>query len=378
MHRDRVAALYDVHSWAGVMFSVLVMIVCASGAIAVFGEEIDHWSNPALRVASDAPARIDADQALQRLSAAAPIDAGGSASMSLPHRLQGYYSMPFPTRHEGLDRLYLDATSGELLPPRQSYLFWYLRHLHVRLLSDWNGRLFVGLVGIAMLLSVVTGLLIHKHLFRDLLRMRWKFGDGGRTLMSELHKWVGAWGLLFHLMIALTGTWLALEGYVSAAIRAAIDAGPETPHVAVDDRPATMTSLAPLLLRAPSAIPGLQPTYVDLDRWGMADATVTIAGDLPGTLVQHGMARVRYDAVSGALLEVRDARTRGFWAQLRAALEPLHYGYYGGLGLKLVYLLLGMMPALLSLTGALIWFDRRARLRGGRGSGDGRTAGPPS
>lgn len=374
MHRDRVAALYNVHSWAGVLFSVLVMIVCASGAIAVFSEEIEHWSNPALRIPVDAPILVDIDQALARLSAVVPIDADGSASISVPHRLQRYYSMPISTAQERLDRIYLDASSGDLLPPRQSYIFWYLRHLHVRLLSDWNGRLFVGLVGMAMLLSVVTGLLIHKHLLRDLFRMRWKIGHGGRNLMSELHKWVGAWGLLFHLMIALTGTWLALEGYVSAAIRAGLHEASAIEEAEPDNRPATMQPIAPMLLRAGIEIPGLQPTYVTLKRWGMADASVTVAGDLPGTLIQQATARVRYSATSGDLLEVSDARTQGFWAQLRAALEPLHYGYYGGVGLKLLYLLLGLMPALLAMTGALIWFDRRGRLGGSARSTDGDNA----
>ena len=58
MRRDLTVALYAVHSWTGLVFAVLVFVICASGAVAVFGEELDHWANPALRTRAGAPVRI--------------------------------------------------------------------------------------------------------------------------------------------------------------------------------------------------------------------------------------------------------------------------------------------------------------------------------
>lgn len=368
MHRDRVAALYDVHSWAGVLFAVLVFIVCASGAIAVFSSELDHWSNPALRTPAGARISVDIDRAFASFAAVRPIPVGDDTSIGLPRELRNSYEIFARKTDEPQARLYVDATSGAVHEARQSYLFWYLRHLHVRLMSPEYGRLFVGIIGIAMLLSVATGVLIHKHLLRDLFRMRWKVGRGGRALMSELHKWVGVWGLLFHLTISLTGTWLALESYISPVIRAGLSA-PEEPAAQADTSPSSVTAasmlpLAPLLERAKRDLAGLEPTYIGVEKWGTRAATVTVAGNLPGALIQESVAHVQFSAVSGDLEVIDDPRTQGFWAQLRAALEPLHYGYYGGFWLKVLYLLSGFTPALLSLTGALIWFDRRSRLQG--------------
>ena len=366
LHRDRVVTLYAVHSWAGVLFAVLIFIVCTSGAVAVFGEEIDHWSNPALRAATG-PVEVTADEALARLTAVTGQAAGDGALLGLPQPGRAYYSLPHPRPEERLHRVYLDATSGALMAERQSHLYWYLRHLHVRLLSPWNGRLFVGMVGLAMLLSIVTGVLIHRHLFRDLFRLRWRPAKGGRTLMAELHKWVGVWGLVFHLMIALTGTWLALAGYLSPALEAA--RGGARPVVAPAPpalRSGPPPDLATLIDAAVAQVPGLVPTFLRIQPDAGDGVHVTVHGNLPDTLVQHAVTQVRFRAADGALLSVHDARTAGFWVQFRDALEPLHYGYFGGFWLKLLYLLMGLMPALLSLTGALIWFDRRQRLRGGR------------
>jgi uncharacterized iron-regulated membrane protein len=373
MHRDRVVALYDVHSWAGIVFGVLIFLVCVSGAIAVFTEEIDRWSNPALQLGPHAPITLDADTALRRLTEAHPLAAEEGHVLRLPSYELGVYSLNTPTTQEPvLHRTYLHPTTGELLPERQSYLFFFLRHLHIRLLSHWNGRLFVGIVGMAMLLSIVTGLLIHKHIFRDFFRMRWKPGKDARALLSDLHKWLGVWGVAFHVMIALTGTWLALAQYVSAPMAlakfdgnaAAARAGLVQPRAKPAAEMAAMLPIAPFITDAATRITSFTPTYVVLENWGRSNAQLAIHGDVPGYLLQRGASFVRYSAVDGAMLGSRDYRELGFWGQFRGAIEPLHYGYYGGVWLKLIYLALGLMPALMAISGALIWFDRRQRLAG--------------
>src|SRR5690606_14138630 len=39
--------------------------------------------------------------------------------------------------------------------------------------------------------------------------------------------------------------------------------------------------------------------------------------------------------------------------------SQVHFGKYGGLPVKIIYSLLGLMSALLSITGALLWIKRR-------------------
>lgn len=373
LHRDRIVALYDVHSWAGVLFSVLVFILCVSGAAAVFSGELDRWANPVLRVNPSAPVRVDADAALQVLTAAAPQRPDRPIQLALPGPQIGLYSIPAATPLERHNRIYLDPTNGRVTAPRQVYMYWYLRHLHVRLMNDWYGRVFIGLIGMAMLLSVVTGILIHQHPIRGLFRMRWRPRKGARALLADLHKWLGVWGMLFHLVIAFTGTWLGLQPLILkppvavakfdgnvAAAEAALMRRPSPP---AEDR-GTMARLAPLVERAATDLPDLVPTYLLLENWGRANAVVTVYGNLPHTLVAEHQSFVRYAAVAGTLLEVSDVRRDTIWQQIASATKPLHYGYFGGVWVKVMYLLLGIMPAILALTGALIWFERRQRLKG--------------
>ncbi|MCQ9319753.1 PepSY domain-containing protein, partial [Staphylococcus aureus] len=51
--------LLTLHSWAGIVTGLLLFVVCFSGAVVVFKNEIDLWANPSLvqlpRAAQPAP-----------------------------------------------------------------------------------------------------------------------------------------------------------------------------------------------------------------------------------------------------------------------------------------------------------------------------------
>lgn len=54
--------LFVLHSWAGIVTGLLMFIVCFSGSVVVFKNEIDLWANPSLAQLprADKPAPLDA------------------------------------------------------------------------------------------------------------------------------------------------------------------------------------------------------------------------------------------------------------------------------------------------------------------------------
>jgi uncharacterized iron-regulated membrane protein len=68
---------------------------------------------------------------------------------------------------------------------------------------------------------------------------------------------------------------------------------------------------------------------------------------------------VAFDALTGSVSEVYDLRQQSPPAQLDSVLGTLHFGHYGGTAVKVLYALLGLTPAFLSLTGALLWWRRK-------------------
>ena len=361
--------LFVLHSWAGLVTGLLMFIVCFSGAVVVFKNEIDLWANPSLAQLprSDKPASLDA--VLLQLQARYP---GATVdTIALPDAVNpGYFAS---VRERGAaagtrTKIALRSDTGAVVGPVDSQLGQYLRMLHVFLF--FGPRWIVGFLGVAMLVLIATGIVIHRKILAELFTQRW--GRSFRVVMSDLHKSAGIWGLGFHILIAATGAWMGLaplfeQGYkyvTSAASPTAASATAAKPARKAGSEataPVPMQSLDTLYATAQRAVPGLTARYVSLRRWGTNAAEAGFTGNLSDHLAST--ARVEIDAATGVPKKVHDPRTAGFWSQVNGLMEPLHFGDFGGLALKWLYFLLGMTPAFLSISGTLIWFDARQQRR---------------
>lgn len=351
------ARLLTLHAWAGIVTGLLLFIVCFSGAVVVFKNEIDLWANPSLaelpRVATPAP--LDTVQAaLQARYPGATLEA-----IALPDDVNPAYFAILREAGAPADartKVALRADSGAVVGPVDSQLGQYLRMLHVFLF--FGPRWIVGFLGVAMLVLITTGIVVHRKILAELFTQRW--GRSLRVVLSDLHKSAGIWGLGFHILIAVTGAWLGLAplfeqgwAYVAGSAPAAQSAAPAKARPA----PAAMPSLDALHAVAQQSVPGLQVHYVSLRHWGTATARVRFTGGLQDHLAST--ARVEFEAATGRVRERHDPRTAGFWSTANGLMEPLHFGDFGGLPLKWLYFFLGLTPALLSLTGTLVWLDGR-------------------
>lgn len=357
--------LFVLHSWAGIVTGLLLFIVCFSGAVVVFKNEIDLWANPSLAKLprSETPAPLDVVMTqLQTRYPGATVE-----TIALPDAVNPSYFAFIRERGAAANtrtKVALRSDTGTVVGPVDSQLGQYLRMLHVFLF--FGPRWIVGFLGVAMLVLIATGIVIHRKILAELFTQRW--GRSFRVVMSDLHKSAGIWGLAFHILIAATGAWLGLaplfeQGYkyLAAPAQPASLAAAKPPRKAEGAVPVPMQSLDALHATARQAVPGLQVRYVSLRRWGTADAEVGFTGSLDGHLAST--ARVDLQATTGAPKKVLDPRTAGFWSLVNGLMEPLHFGDFGGLALKWLYFFLGMTPAFLSISGTLIWLDARQQRR---------------
>ena len=256
----------------------------------------------------------------------------------------------------------LRSDTGAVVGPVDSQLGQYLRMLHVFLF--FGPRWIVGFLGVAMLVLIATGIVIHRKILAELFTQRW--GRSFRVVMSDLHKSAGIWGLGFHILIAATGAWMGLaplfeQGFKYVTTTSTEAAAPKPARKAEGSEPAPMQSLDAMYATAQQAVPGLEAHYVSLRRWGTRTAEAGFTGNLQGHLAST--ARVDILAATGVPKKVHDPRTAGFWSLVNGLMEPLHFGDFGGLALKWLYFFLGMTPAFLSISGTLIWLDARRQRR---------------
>lgn len=366
--------LFRWHLWLGLVTGAILFVVGGSGAVAAFIEEIDWLVTPALRAnrpAGAAPASADA--MLASVRAAYPGDR--VTALNLSGRPAFAHVAKVQSKARGNLDVFIDPASGRIKGDRvttaayTSTLRNFIRQLHLRLLMGLWGRVFVGVFGVTLVVSSVTGLWIYRGWIKNVFRLRWQ--KGGRTRWSDLHKLVGLWSLLFNLLVGLTGAvygyenlagqirshWLRAREERPAATAKAAAARPPAARV----RPADASlGVDALLQRAREEFPDLAVRNVLLP--ANPTAPVVLRGDVPSALVMQSHVRrasfISFDPVSGQVRQRVDGRDATGWDRAYSAFDPLHFGYFGGMPTKVLWFFLGLAPSALAFTGAWLWWRR--------------------
>ncbi|AHK16068.1 PepSY-associated TM helix domain-containing protein [Thalassolituus oleivorans] len=231
-------AMAWLHTWLGLIFGFVLMICFFFGALSVFDREIDRWAIPDTRfdpqpmpsfdtMLLDVFERTEPDVAeYNRLM---PIyhdpDAGDMTPRTeLPadeywayttHRdpvlLMGIgFRVPKPLNTEEHNHIHgrvtIDPRSGEELPSNSLKIGsdWFYP-LHYSLNLNWNfiGFYIVGIAAFFMLVALVSGVWIHRKIFREFFTFRREKKTQRATL--DLHNMSGVVALPFHFFFALTG-----------------------------------------------------------------------------------------------------------------------------------------------------------------------------
>src|SRR3546814_17066961 len=82
-------------------------------------------------------------------------------------------------------------------------------------ISDWSSDvcssdlLLTGILGLAMLVAAISGLLIHRHLFKDIFTLRTRANPV--LVDRDRHSVAGTWSLPFAFILAFTGSFRSEE-----------------------------------------------------------------------------------------------------------------------------------------------------------------------
>jgi uncharacterized iron-regulated membrane protein len=224
-----------VHTWMGLVLGFVLMICFFFGALAVFDREIDRWAIPETRFEPQPMPSFDevlkpvfeqlqphpADMAAtqQRVIGSLP-DPNTMTLESLyaytTHRdpvlrVGGEFGIPNKPKDPSDDHLHVhgwatvNPTTGETLSDSALKIGseWFYP-LHFNLHLRWNllGYWIVGFAALVMLAGLVTGVIIHRKLFREFFTFRpWKHMFRSSL---DLHNLTGVVALPFHFFFAFT------------------------------------------------------------------------------------------------------------------------------------------------------------------------------
>lgn len=343
------------HSWLGLLAGAAMYLICLSGAVSVFYLEFERWEQPFAEEYLDYdPAMFDGAyyEVLAR-----DREQTEHVFISLPREDMPRGSVS--TDNAGWF-VNADGSLGEQVDHAWTHLLLEL-HLYLHLPEAW-GMLVVSLFGVILCGLIVSGLFAHPRLFKDAFSLRLR--GSKRMEQVDIHNRLSVWGTPFHLMIAVTGAYFGLAALISLAIAqvyfdgdtdkvmAAIYGAEPQLEQQIDGPAAVGSAVDSVRQLAPDAT----PFYVTLEEVEQPEQFMIVGASLPGRLTYA--EQYRFDS-AGNYLDKVGFSDGEVGKQAIFSVYRIHFGHFGGLLVKVAYLVLGLALTVVSVTGVNIWFARR-------------------
>lgn len=333
---------FQVHKWLGITLAILIIPISLTGSALVWHDWIDRQFYP------------------ERYPAAASADlppsayAGSAMKLALPgERLS---TLTFPADSGAVQATLTKQSSGGGLPSRATVwldsktaepierggprdgLLGILHVIHGSLMVPGVGRQIVGWIGVAMLLSSLTGIWLWWPLKGSVSRgLRWRRRP---DFNSNLHHTGGFWIALPLAVLSATGVWISFPAVFNPVNRAA--SASTQPLAAPAQTPDEALASAQLL------VPG-EVASITWPTEKKADWTISVKGG--GKPVEVAVK----DSDASVSLAPAEPET------LARIIRRIHDGTGMGAVWRIIIFLGGILPAALAVTGLLMWLRMRRR-----------------
>lgn len=354
----------QVHKWIGILLAILIIPISVTGSALVWHDWLDETLNPQ-RVVSGTPSLTPSAYADAARSALAP----GERVLSVRYPEGEGAVLVTATRppREGAGRpvrtnVWIDPASGSVLDKANSdqgaVRVLHVLHGSMMIPGGW-GRPIVGWVGVFMFISCLTGIWLWWPVTGSVKRgFRWKRQN---SFNANLHHQMGFWILVPLAMLSFTGFWISFPSVFSvfessppraegkAKGKGGEKAGPPDRMRAMRAQPLETTVLTPeaaLAAAQPHATGALVlvtwPTDQD-SKWKVSYAR------------EGGPAEVAIDDATSEVTPPRAPRPETTARTMRR----WHDGTGMGVGWQIVIFVGGIIPAILSITGLVMWWRSR-------------------
>ena len=385
------------HTWFGLALGFVLVVVFFFGSLSVFDREIDRWAIPASRFEPQPMPSFDKMlgpifSEMQPLEPARAAMAG-QVNGPLPdkfinptswgayttHRdpvLSLFVGYEVPNAKQKETFIYalrtVDPRNGNALPDDRLKVgsgFFY--PLHYSLTLEWKnlGYWIVGFSALMMLMALVTGVIMHRKIFRELFTFR--PAKSTQRSMLDMHNLSGVVALPFHFFFAFTG--LVIFAYIYFPATHSQLAPLHEQH---EQHEAAETGLPHERAGVPAPIASVDAMVAEAQRrWaakGMAGDVgylqVMHAGDANGyvSVYRAGTDRIaltgegmHFKASSGKLL--REDPPPTVVGRINEFLTGLHLQHFRHWLLRWMYVLGGLLGCTCIATGFLLFVEKRKR-----------------
>ena len=348
-----------IHKWSSLVCTVFMLLLCVTGLPLIYHHEIDHLLGNAI----EAPAmpagtpKASMDDVIAAGKALYPNKMAMYLSQEPDDSNIWFLTMGDNPTDEGFKSIAIDARSAKVLgePSFEGSFLGVMFHLHVDLYAGLWGKLFLGFMGLLLVIAIISGVVLYAPFMRKL-----EFGEvrrerGPRVKWLDLHNMLGIVTLTWALVVGATGminTWadLLLKYWQVTEMAEMI-----APYKGMP-APTRLGSMQKAMDNAVAAEPGMQVAFVAFP--GTAFSSPHHYG-----IFMHGNEALTSRLYKPVLIdaqtsEITDRRALPWYLTALLVSQPLHFGDYGGAWMQFLWAMLDIATIFVLGSGVYLWLKR--------------------
>ena len=394
-----------IHLWLSVPFGLIITLVCFSGAMLVFENEVNEWFRRDLyyvETVKESP--LPMDKLLEKVATTLPdsVSVTGVSISSDPGRAY-QVSLSKPRRAS----LYVDQYTGEVKgKSERSGFFMFMFRMHRWLLDSMNpgnegiswGKMIVGVSTLLLVFVLISGIVIWWPRTRKALKNSLKITatKGWRRFWYDLHVAGGMYALIFLLAMALTGLTWSFPWYRTAFYKVfgvEVQQRAAQGHEQKSDAQKRDTKLAAhrekkregnevrkgersrrpegrrnnrehAKNRNTGEYTGEQPDSKgrpENNQISISSGTASVSFNRFGN--QRASDRYSFNTDNGEFTETSLYQHQDKSGKIRGWIYSVHVGNWGGMFTRILTFIAALLGAVLPLTGYYLWIKRLIKVR---------------
>ncbi|WP_353050517.1 PepSY-associated TM helix domain-containing protein [Chryseobacterium sp. ISL-6] len=349
-------AIRQIHLWLGLVTGIIVFVICITGSLYVFEEEIrDSMGKEFLHVEPESKPFIGLEKIILNFQEIAPKEKINSIRIS-----ENEPGATVQILNKKKQVFYFNPYTGDLVGKQGSDWLNVVYDLHTSLMLGETGKMIQGWSVVIFLCMLVTGLILwypaKVKQAKQSLTIKWEASV--KRKIYDLHNVLGFYASIFLIIIALTGTYFAFSGVKTAVefvSNSKLSKGDHSMKMTIDPK-------ANLAVRYNAIYKTLTETYP-----GAISMTYSIRkkDEMRVRMIYPYQWSARkqntffFNQKTGELLRGKLYKNNNAADTVEAANYDLHTGKFFGIIGKVLWLLASLIGASLPVTGFIMWWNKR-------------------
>ena len=367
MQRSTIRTWFLIHKWTSIVCTAFLLMLCVTGLPLIFHHEIDElteeapaYGMPGVGSSGEAAGLQPLDAMLARALAARPGEVPVFMAFDNDQPSMTITTAPRPDSpaDEMTIQLFDRSTGEKTGAVDEGGVMHFLLQLHTDMFLGLPGMLFLGMMGLLFVVAIVSGVVLYAPFMRKLAFGTLRTSRSRRIKWLDYHNLLGITALAWMTVVGGTGVINALatpifQYWQMTELAEMTKAYAGKGAVAPSDYSSIDTAMA----AARREIPGNNPQFIAFPGGGFSSRhhyAVFFQGDTP--LTERLLTSALIDAETGAFT---DARPMPWYVKTLALSQPLHFGDYGGLPLKILWAVLTLFTMIVLGSGLYLWLGKR-------------------